>query len=146
MKKSVLHRIAGLSILVLASLATGAAVADSPIISLYHNPGCMCCEQYGASLQKTGYKVKIIDTNDIAGFNKKHGVRPEFSSCHTSLVGKYVVVGHVPPEAIAKLLRQRPDLEGITLPGMPAGSLGMPGIKDGPFVVRTLDGGVYGRF
>ncbi|MDA3920077.1 MAG: hypothetical protein PF501_05285 [Salinisphaera sp.] len=135
-----------LSLLVLTSIFAGNALAAPVKVSLYHNPGCMCCEQYAAYLDNKGYDVKVIDTDDLAGFNEKHGVPPKLASCHTMLIGHYVVVGHAPEPAIAKLLREQPDIKGISLPGMPAGTPGMPGKKQGPFVVRTLSGDVYATF
>jgi len=66
---------------------------------------------------------------------------PEFESCHTSLVDGYVVEGHVPAGALNKLLSQRPDITGTSLPGMPMGSPGMSGKKTGPFEIHQFTAG-----
>ncbi|WP_111748534.1 DUF411 domain-containing protein [Salinisphaera orenii] len=140
------HAIAAFSLMVFALLTTGTALAEPVKATLYHNPGCMCCEQYASYLDDKGYNVEILNTNDMAALNDKHGVKPGLASCHTMLIGDYVVVGHVPEAAIAKLLREKPDIRGIALPGMPAGSPGMGGQKTSPFVVRTLSGDVYATY
>lgn len=134
------------SLMVFASVFAGTALAGPVTASLYHNPGCQCCEQYAAYLDKKGYDVKVVDSNDMAALDRKHGVPPRLSSCHSMLIGNYVVVGHVPEAAIAKLLREQPDIRGISLPGMPPGTPGMPGKKQGSFVVSTLSGDVYATF
>ncbi|KEZ76014.1 hypothetical protein C41B8_16999 [Salinisphaera hydrothermalis C41B8] len=146
MKQSLNRAVAIFSLMVFALAFTGTAVAAPVAATLYHNPGCHCCEQYAQYLDKAGYDVKVVDTDDMAALNQKHGVPPKLASCHTMTIGHYVVVGHVPEPAIAQLLREQPDIEGISLPGMPAGSPGMKGKKQGPFVVRTLSGDVYGTY
>lgn len=143
MKMRPRYAIAAFSLLVFALLTTGTALADSVKATLHHNPGCMCCEQYADHLKDKGYDVEIVNTNDMAALNDEYGVKPELSSCHTMLIGDYVVVGHAPEAAVAKLLREKTDIRGISLPGMPAGSPGMSGKKQGPFVVQTLSGDVY---
>lgn len=146
MKMRPRYAIAAFSLMVFALLTTGTALADSVKATLYHNPGCMCCEQYADYLKDNGYDVEIVNTNDMEALNDKHGVKPELSSCHTMLIGDYVVVGHVPEAALAKLLREKPDIRGISLPGMPAGSPGMSGKKEGAFVVRALSGDAYATY
>ena len=63
-------------------------------------------------------------------------------SCHTTVIGKYFVEGHMPFEAINKLLSENPDISGIALPGMPSGSPGMPGPQAEPFMVYSIKDGV----
>lgn len=143
MKKYLLNAIATLSLLVFASAFTGAAFAAPAQAVLYHNPGCMCCENYADYLNENGFDVEVLDTNDMAGINEKHGVPPKLASCHTMVVGNYIVVGHVPAEVVKKLLKEQPDIRGISLPGMPLGSPGMGGEKQAPFVIHTLSDDVY---
>tara|TARA_Y100001968_G_scaffold220505_1_gene203369 strand:- start:340 stop:780 length:441 start_codon:yes stop_codon:yes gene_type:complete len=135
--------VARLTLMLVLFISTGAAIAAPVQARLYHNPGCMCCEQYADYLNAKGYEVDVLDTDDMAALNEKHGVEPALSSCHTTLIGDYVVVGHVPEPVVAKLLREEPDIRGIALPGMPSGSPGMPGKKSEPFVIKTLKGDVY---
>lgn len=135
--------IAMLSLTIVAVAFTAPSLAAKTEATLYHNPGCMCCEKYAEHLNENGYDVEVLDSNDIAGVNREHGVPPSLSSCHTMLIGDYVVVGHVPADVVDKLLAEQPDIRGISLPGMPLGSPGMGGEKREPFVIRTLSGDVY---
>ena len=131
------------ALLAFASAFTGIAFAAPIQAALYHNPGCMCCEKYADYLNENGFDVEVLDTNDMAGINRQHGVPAKLSSCHTMMVGNYVVVGHVPAQVINKLLDEQPDIRGISLPGMPMGSPGMGGEKQEPFVIHTLSDDVY---
>ncbi len=70
----------------------------------------------------------------------------DMRSCHTSLVGEYYVEGHVPVEAVRQLLLEQPDIDGIALPGMPQGSPGMSGNKDGTWVIYSISGGAVEEF
>lgn len=125
---------------------TGTAAATPLPATLYHNPGCICCEQYADYLNQKGYDVKIRENKDLAAINQKYGVQRQLLSCHTSLIGDYVGVGHIPESVIARLLRESPDIRGISLPGMPAGSPGMPGEQKESFVIRTLSGEIYATY
>ena len=69
---------------------------------------------------------------------RKHGVPQEFEGRHSIEVGGYVVEGHVPAKIIRKLLKERPAIRGISLPGMPDGSPGMSGTKREPFVIYEI--------
>lgn len=118
-------------------------VMAAPKVQLFHRPGCMCCEQYADYLVAQGFAVQVSDNTHVAAVNAQHNVPRRLASCHTTLIGDYVVVGHVPVKAIHKLLSQQPHIRGIALPGMRMGSPGMGGEQRRPFVIRTLDGGVY---
>ena len=92
-------------------------------------------------LQKNGFKVKKKDVygkalNDI---KNKHGVPERWQSCHTALICGYVIEGHVPADLIQKLLREKPPVSGLAVPGMPIGSPGMEGGKPEPYEVFTFD-------
>lgn len=124
-------------------VSVGSAAVMPLQVTLFHNPGCMCCDQYADYLNDKGYDVKIVDNKHLAAVNREHGVERQLSSCHTSLIGDYAVVGHIPEPVIARLLRESPDIRGISLPGMPMGSPGMPGQQNAPFDIRTLSGETY---
>lgn len=117
-------------------------------ITVYKSPTCGCCGNYVAELGRQGAEITVEEISEAALTEKKAalGVRPELESCHTSVMDGYVIEGHVPVEAIAKLRAERPPLAGIALPGMPAGSPGMSGIKSEPFAVQTLEGDLFGNF
>ena len=114
------------------------AIAASTNAVLYKSPQCSCCEGYAAYLRKNGFAVEVKATNDLAEISQKAGVPERLQGCHTMFVGGYVVDGHVPINVIQKLLRERPAIAGITLPGMPAGSPGMTGRKAGPFTIYAV--------
>src|SRR5699024_2106272 len=113
-----------LSLMVFALALTSTAGAASVKATLYHNPGCQCCEQYAQYLDKAGYDVRATDIDAMSALNQKYDVPPNLAACHTITIGGYVVVGHVPEPAIDRLLREQPDIQGISLPSMPAGSPG----------------------
>ena len=123
------------------------ALAAPPAGRIFKNPQCQCCEGYAAYLRQNGFAITVTPTNDLAEIDRKAGIPEALEGCHTMFIGDYFVGGHVPLEAVRKLLAEHPDIKGITLPGMPVGSPGMYGTKQGPFTVYAIakDGtsGVY---
>jgi hypothetical protein len=120
--------------------------------TLYKNPQCKCCEGYADYLRKNGFMVEVKPTNDLTEISRKAGVPESLEGCHTMFVEgyPYVIDGHVPIEVVRKLLKEKPAIAGITLPGMPAGSPGMFGDKTETFVIYALANGgaaptVYAR-
>ncbi len=111
--------------------------------TLYKNPSCQCCEGYADYLRKNGFTVEVKPTNDLAEISRKAGVPENLEGCHTMFVQgyPYVVDGHVPIEVVKKLLKEKPAIAGITLPGMPAGSPGMFGDKTEKFVIYAFGKG-----
>jgi hypothetical protein len=101
-----------------------AAEAD---ITVHKDPNCGCCTGWVEHLRAAGFSVDARDTADVARVKQQHGVPPELASCHTAIVGGYVIEGHVPAPAIRRLLAERPDASGLAVPGMPVGSPGMEG-------------------
>ena len=118
--------------------------AETIKATLYKNPQCSCCENYAAYLRKNGFEVDVKPTNNLAEISLKAGVPETFQGCHTMFVNGYVVDGLVPINTVRKLLSEKPAIAGITLPGMPLGSPGMGGSKEGPFTIYaiTKDGAV----
>jgi hypothetical protein len=122
-----------------ALLAPRQARAAGPIpVTLYKNPSCTCCEGYAQYLDQNGFKVDVKPTSDLAEISRKAGIPEDLEGCHTSFIGNYVVDGHVPVETIRKLLEEKPAIAGITLPGMPPGTPGMPGEKPGPLTIYAI--------
>lgn len=107
-------------------------------VVLYKSPSCGCCGQYTEYLKDEGYGVEVKLTDDMGAIKKELGVPYELESCHSMEVGGYVIEGHVPEAAIEKLLVEKPDIKGIGLSGMPSGSPGMPGPKNGDFVIYEI--------
>lgn len=94
-------------------------------------------------LREKGFTVDARDTRDMRAIKRKHGVPAKLESCHTGLVGGYVIEGHVPADVIDQLLRERPKIVGLAVPGMPLGSPGMeaPGQKAERYDVIAFDAG-----
>lgn len=111
---------------------------------VYKSAGCECCDDFVILAEERGFDVEMTVVDDLTGFKTELGIPDDLWSCHTSVIGDYFVEGHMPFGAIDKLLAERPDIAGISLPGMPIGSPGMPGPKEGPFVVMAVahDGSV----
>ena len=82
----------------------------------------------------------------LHAIKQKFNIPLEMQSCHTTIMDKYFIEGHVPLEAINKLLKEQPDIDGIALPGMPIGTPGMPGDKDEPYVIYQLIDGKFSVF
>ena len=115
-----------------------ASIAAPLRATMFKNPQCSCCEGYAAYLRRNGFQVDVKPTNDLAEISLKAGVPEKFQGCHTVFLDGYVVDGHVPVNVIHKLLAERPQIAGITLPGMPEGSPGMTGRKTEPFTVYAV--------
>jgi hypothetical protein len=113
--------------LVLSSALFGQQPAKpKPIpISVYKSPACGCCSLWVDYMRKNGFDAKVQNVDNIGALKLKLGVREEFASCHTTEVGGYIVEGHVPVEAVQRMLKERPKIAGIAVPGMPMGSPGM---------------------
>ena len=133
-----MHRRRFLGTLAALGAASFAHAQDKPEATLYKNPQCGCCQDHAAYLRQHGYRVKEIATHDLEGLRLKHGVPEQLYGCHTILVGGYVVEGHVSAPIIDRLLRERPKIRGISLPGMPQGSPGMTGTKTEPFRIYEI--------
>ena len=115
--------------------------ADRGQVTLYKNPECGCCEGYADYLRQNGFKVTAVATNDLTVMGQKYGIPDDLAPCHISLIGGYVVGGHVPIEVVNRLLTEKPPITGITLPGMPEGTPGMPGRKPGPLQIFEIGKG-----
>ena len=123
--------------------------AAAPIrlaIEVHRSPGCSCCHEWEAYIQAAGWSVRAADDPDIAAFKAQYGMPQSAWSCHTAVVAGYAIEGHVPMKAIEDLLATRPDIDGIALPAMPAGSPGMPGVKAGPFEILAIKDGKTSLF
>ena len=119
---------------------TATAPAAKPIaIKVYKTPQCGCCKAWMQHLSKNGFQVETVDLPDLAMVKQKYGVKPALEACHTALVNGYVVEGHVPADVIKRLLRERPAVVGLSVPGMPAGSPGMEGAMKERYDVLTFD-------
>ena len=114
------------------------AAARGVPVTLYKNPQCGCCEGYADYLRDNGFAVKTIPSNDLLPMGEKYGIPDELAPCHISLVGGFVVGGHIPVEIVNRLLAEKPQITGINLPGMPSGTPGMDGPKPGPLTIYEI--------
>lgn len=125
---------------------SGATAAPATAIVM-RSPTCSCCGGHEAYLRDAGMEVLTVMHDDMAAVKDDYAVPADMRSCHTTDVAGYFVEGHVPLAAIDRLLAERPDIDGIALPGMPAGAPGMGGQLAGPLVVWAIsDGAVVGEF
>ena len=118
-----------------------ANVNNKQIVEVFKTPSCGCCYGYVLFLEEEKFNVKQTDMRSLHTIKQKYNIPVEMQSCHTTIMGKYFIEGHVPFEAVNKLLKEQPDIDGIALPGMPIGTPGMPGDKDEPYVIYQLKDG-----
>ena len=109
-----------------ASLAQQAGKSGKTLVEVWKDPNCGCCKDWVQHLQDNGFAVKVNETGNTA-MRAKLGIPTKLGSCHTGFVGGYAVEGHVPAKEIRRLLKDRPQAIGLTVPGMPVGSPGMDG-------------------
>lgn len=98
---------------------------DLPEVTLYMSPTCGCCGLWGDYMEEEGFTVRRFEVPDIGAVRSRLGVPPALGSCHTAVVDDYLIEGHVPADDVRKLVAERPDGRGISVPGMPIGSPGM---------------------
>jgi hypothetical protein len=137
-----------------AALAVFAAVAAAPLLgweqaaaaapapTMWRDPGCGCCTGWAKKVEAAlGVRFKVVDSPDMTAVKNARGVPADLRSCHTALIGGYVVEGHVPAEDIKRLLATRPaGAGGLATPGMPTGSPGMEmGAHREPYRVFAFD-------
>lgn len=107
-------------------LVTSQSTSDLPEMTVYKSPTCGCCKDWVTYIEKAGYSVTAINHDNVDAIKAEHGlINPALKSCHTALVSGYVIEGHVPIKDIERLLTDRPEVVGLTAPGMPMMSPGM---------------------
>jgi hypothetical protein len=124
------------------AVAQTKSAATKPHLTVYKTPTCGCCGKWVEQMQATGFTATVTNMDDVGPIKTKHGLPPRLASCHTTLVGGYVIEGHVPADDIKRLLREKPAIAGLAAPGMPAGSPGMDVPNSPPYDVLafTKDG------
>lgn len=117
-----------------------AHTADSSLLVVHKSPSCGCCVAWIEHMRDAGFAVEIHDHDDMGPIKQRAGVPYAKGSCHTAEIDGYFVEGHVPADDVKRLLAERPDARGLTVPGMPAGSPGME-LPDGtvhPYAVELV--------
>lgn len=115
-------------------------------VTVFKSPTCGCCTNYVGDLKGEGYSVEVVQINDVSKVNEEHNIPSAMSSCHVTFIGDYFVAGHVPLEVLTKLITEKPEIDGVSLPNMPMGSPGMPGIKKGDFIIYSVKEGQYEEY
>ncbi|MCK4950595.1 MAG: DUF411 domain-containing protein [Gammaproteobacteria bacterium] len=114
--------------------------AGTKDITVYHSPTCSCCKKWISHLKKHEFNVIDIETNDVMPIKIKHKLPQNMASCHTAIIDGYVIEGHVPADDIKRLIKDKPNIAGLSVPQMPAGTPGMEmGNKKDPFSVFKFD-------
>ncbi len=108
---------------------------------VYYSLSCGCCGNYIGYLRDSGIPIKPVQVQSTDQINNELNIPSNLRTCHTTKIGNYFVEGHIPAEAIKKLLEEKPNIDGIALPGMPSGSPGMPGYKSQPFEIYAVSKG-----
>ena len=131
----------GAAFAALRLLPAPAEAAPGAEVTVYKSPTCGCCTEWVGHLRRHGFRVRTEDLTDLSSIKTRHGVPAALQSCHTALVEGYVVEGHVPADLVERLLRERPRIAGLAVPGMPVGSPGMevPGVPADRYRVLTFD-------
>lgn len=133
----------GTAVLLGTLVLTMAGGAQAATMTVYKTATCGCCKDWVAHVRAAGHDVTVHDVSRAVLVERKRdlGLDPGLAACHTAVVEGYVVEGHVPAADIERLLRERPDIAGIAVPGMPVGSPGMEyGDRVDPFNVVAFDG------
>lgn len=108
---------------------------ELPVIQVFKSPTCGCCSMWVDHLAENGFEVEAKDVDDLNGIKQMAGVPGHLQACHTAVIDGYTIEGHIPASAIKKLLAERPAVKGLAVPGMPAGSPGMPSPRPEPYDV-----------
>ena len=134
----IISLIFGLNIVTVKHEPSAITKTNKQIVEVFKTPSCGCCFGYILFLKEEEYEIKETNMGSLHNIKKKYNIPMEMQSCHTTILGKYFIEGHVPIEAINKLLKEQPKIDGLALPGMPIGTPGMPGEKEEPYIIYQL--------
>jgi hypothetical protein len=113
----------------LTGLALAATVrpvlAAAPTFEVWRSRGCACCSAWAGHFERAGFAVRLHEVDDVTPIRAAAGVPADLAGCHTARLDGYVIEGHVPVASVQRLLRERPSVLGLAVPGMPVGSPGM---------------------
>lgn len=118
-------------------LVAGPLLAES--MTVYKSETCGCCQDWIDHVRAGGIEVQVVDVVQLNDKKRELGVPAQLASCHTGVVGGYLIEGHVPVSDIQRLLRERPAVTGLSVPGMPQGSPGMETGRFDPYQVLSFD-------
>jgi len=123
--------------------AQRSATASAVSVDVFKSATCGCCAKWVDHMKAAGFTVHVTDLQEpeLQSIKDRYGVQPNMRSCHTARVNGFTVEGHVPASEVKRLLNEKPDVVGITVPGMPLGSPGMEvsGVTPQPYKVYSFD-------
>ena len=115
----------------IASVAALSATGVTPTwastrqMTVYKDPNCGCCKAWAEAMAGANFDVRVEPVDDISAVKRRYEVPAEVEGCHTAIVEGYFLEGHVPLEAVERMMKEQPDIRGLAVSGMPQGSLGM---------------------
>jgi len=120
----------------MAFVPSGLRAQTKVAMEVFKDPGCSCCEKWIAHMSANGFATAVRNTSDMAPVKKRYKVPSALESCHTAIIGAYIIEGHVPADDVKRLLSTKPaGIVGLTIPGMPASA---PGMDVTPFQAYTV--------
>ncbi|BAO44473.1 DUF411 domain-containing protein [Thiolapillus brandeum] len=128
----------------LALMAGASLLAFQPRTSsaadlvVYKSPTCGCCRKWVRHMRENGFSVEVHEQYNVTPKKDEYGVPRQLRSCHSARIGGYVVEGHVPADVVKQLLKEKPAIAGVAVPGMPMGSPGMEGTRKDPYDVFSF--------
>lgn len=125
-RRSLLRAAGALAVM---GLVPRAYAQRTEVVTVYKSPTCGCCSEWVKHVRASGLRVETHDLGDVSPIRRRYGVPGNLASCHTAVVAGYAIEGHVPATDIRRLLRERPKVNGLAVPGMVIGS---PGMEQGP--------------
>lgn len=128
----------GVATLVVAGLLLMRQPVEAADVVVYKSPTCGCCGKWVEHMEENGFSVEVRNQANLNSIKANLGVPSQFQSCHTAEVGGYVIEGHVPASDIKRLLKEKPKVAGLAVPGMPMGSPGMDGPREDPYDVLAF--------
>jgi hypothetical protein len=120
--------LAGIAALVAPAWA--AAQVPGVHVEIWKSPTCGCCKDWIAHMERSGFRFTVHEVGNTA-VRQRMRIPLALGSCHTAVIGRYAIEGHVPARDVQRLLKERPEAIGLTVPGMPVGSPGMDGPEYG---------------
>ncbi len=130
------------AVMAVGTLAVGRFVVQAqgkPAMVVYKSPTCGCCSKWVEHIEASGFAVSVKDLDDVSPIKARYKVGGKLQSCHTAIVGGYVVEGHVPASDIKRMLAEKPKITGLTIPGMPQSAPGMDLTPFQPYEVLAFD-------
>lgn len=135
-RRAVLLKLGAAALTFVAVSGTSASAREKSDANIvYKTPTCGCCTAWTEHLKSSGFDFRVVNLDDLSPIRKQLGAPADLASCHIATIGGYVVEGHVPADAIKKLLGEKTEAVGLFAPGMPLGSPGM----EGPYPAQPFD-------